>query len=333
MANWTEPLPWQLSVWHRLDQARSALRLPHALIICGPAGLGKRHFARALTARLLCHGKDDASIACGVCKSCVLMRSGAHPDFLDVTVEEGRTAIRVQQIRRLTGFLDLTSSLGPNKAALVESAQRMNENAANSLLKTLEEPPSGSYLVLVTETPARLPATIRSRCQLVRLPKADAAEALAWLAGNGSPAQARLAVELSRGAPLVARELLAGGYLQQRQARLAEFLDLARGRADPLPIAAAWAKEGAAEILAMVNDWLEDLLRLAITGDAGLLRNPDLARDLQEVVAGMRAATLFTVLDRAREARRLCDTTVTPQLLLEGLLVKWYRCASGGVEG
>jgi len=330
--SWAEPLPWQINVWRQLADARRCARMPHALLISGARGVGKRHLGLALAARLLCGDTPQTEFACGSCKSCRLLRSGSHPDYLRTAVDEGRTAILVDQIRQLCGFLNLTSSLGGSQVAMVETAHRMNESAANSLLKTLEEPPASSYLILVTESPARLPATVRSRCHLIRLPGADLASAVAWMTDSVPAEQARIALALCQGAPVRAMQLLEGGYLERRQSRFAEFVDLIRARADPLQVATRWADADVAEALAMAGGWLEDLLRLQASGDSGVLRNADLAQDLQALQTSLGSAALFAILDSVREAQQLCETSVVPQLLLERMLVHWQRCVSGEVE-
>ncbi|MFO7642692.1 MAG: DNA polymerase III subunit delta', partial [Candidatus Competibacteraceae bacterium] len=162
-----EGLPWHEPLWRQFQQSRAAGRLPHALLLAGPAGLGKLAFAKRLARALLCETPDVEGDACGRCRSCRLFQAGSHPDYrMEQPVEEGK-AIRIDPIRELCGFLGFTAQYGGYKIALLEPADRLNLNAANSLLKTLEEPPGDCLLLLVTAHPARLPATVRSRCQKV----------------------------------------------------------------------------------------------------------------------------------------------------------------------
>lgn len=178
--------PWLVDA---LGQVRRlAPRLPHALLIQGPGGWGEEQVASVLAADLL--GLPSASTAQDV----------AHPDLRWLDAEGG--VIKIDAIRRLIDFLMQTPQLAGRKIAVVASAERMNLNAANALLKTLEEPPSESFIALVTGTPERLLPTVRSRCQHVAVRPSPAAEVLAWLAQSDAGAEhaGYLAVEYG-GAP------------------------------------------------------------------------------------------------------------------------------------
>ena len=141
------PLPWQLEAWARLGQQVDEDRLPHALLVTGPAGIGKEHFARSVSARLLC-GSPVSGTACGNCKSCTLLSAGSHPDLLDVQCEEGSRVIKIDQVRELIDFAGKTPAIGGRKVVLLGPAEAMNINAANALLKCLEEPSASTTLLL-----------------------------------------------------------------------------------------------------------------------------------------------------------------------------------------
>ena len=178
--------PWQQRAFDRAVDALDGGRMGHAMLLCGPARLGKRVVADRLASHLLGAGHDARAAS--------LIAAGTHPDLLAVGLEpnrEGtrmRTEIVIEQIRALTGKLSLTAQYGQARVAIVDPADAINHAAANALLKTLEEPQPGRYLWLVAAEPMRLPATIRSRCQRIefRLPPRD--EALAWLAARGHAA-------------------------------------------------------------------------------------------------------------------------------------------------
>ena len=175
--------------WSAWRRAVVAGRRPHALLIRGPAGVGKRQLADLITNSLLCE-TSTAALPCGDCRSCRLLHGGVHPDRLVVAPAAPGKAVLVDQIRRLPGFLSLKSQYGAPKVAILPEADRMNVFAANSLLKTLEEPPGDSLLLLVAALPSRLPATIRSRCQSLHVPQPDRPTALEWLRHRGLGEQA-----------------------------------------------------------------------------------------------------------------------------------------------
>jgi len=160
--------PWHQDAWERLRQRRDRDAMPHALLLAGPAGLGKRAFLERLQRGLLC-GQPINGDACGQCRACNLLEAGTHPDRIDVRFELNtsgklRKEIIVNQIRDLSARLAMASQLGGWQVASIDPADSMNAAAANALLKTLEEPTPASVLVLVADAPWRLTATIRSRC-------------------------------------------------------------------------------------------------------------------------------------------------------------------------
>ena len=157
--------PWQQPLWQSFMQRLNSDNLPHAILLHGPQGAGKKQFAHALTTTLLCQNLVDGQ-ACGQCNSCsVMASSGAHPDWQQVGLLEDKSAILVDQIRDLCHALSLSAGYGGRRVGVIESAENMNVNAANALLKTLEEPGQDVHIILVADRQGRLPATIRSRCQ------------------------------------------------------------------------------------------------------------------------------------------------------------------------
>src|SRR5262245_19239471 len=208
--------------WH--TEAASALlarkdRLPHAMLFCGRAGIGKLAFAEALARTLLCE-RAGAKGACGKCASCNWMGQGSHPDFrrLEPEIlseapeqEEGSekkkpsSEIKIEQVRALADFIAMTSHHGGAKVVLIHPAETLNINAANALLKSLEEPPPGTYFLLVAHRWHQLLPTIRSRCERVALPAPDRKAAHRWLAEQKLP-DAELALAQAGEAPLAAQQ-------------------------------------------------------------------------------------------------------------------------------
>ena len=220
--------PWNEPVLESLKKARE--RLPHALLMHGPRGVGKLALAERFVQLLLCEHRDPAVRPCGKCDACRWYLAGNHPDFrrvepeaiakmpppAEAEAEEGsetparRTKqpsiiIAVEQVRALADFLNLGSHRGALRIALVHPAEDMNANAANALLKGLEEPPAGAMFILVSHRPARLLPTVRSRCVAVPVPIPPANVALRWLASEGIANPDRW-LAFAGGAPLQAME-------------------------------------------------------------------------------------------------------------------------------
>jgi DNA polymerase III subunit delta' len=213
--------PWNAPIFESLRRATE--RLPHALLIHGARGTGKLALAECITQLLLCEAADAARKPCGTCEGCRWLRAGSHPDLRRVEpealarepaleAEQGEgpakkgkpsTEIKVEQVRELAGFLNLRSHRGRLRVALVHPAEDMNPNAANALLKGLEEPPAGAVFLLVSHRPARLLPTIRSRCVALPVPLPAREEALKWLSAQGTQDAARW-LAYAGGAPLSA---------------------------------------------------------------------------------------------------------------------------------
>jgi len=320
------PYPWQLNLWQTLNARRASNRMPHALLLEGPAGLGKRHFAECLARALLCTAPAQGGFACGRCRSCQLALAGSHPDRLLVEPEAPGKQIVVDQIRAVGEFQVLTRNQAPHKVITIAAAENMNANAANSLLKNLEEPSAGTVMLLIAERIAQLPATLRSRCQRLTfiIPPRDTVQP--WLAQQlPDPAQADLLLALSQGAPLRALALAEGDALAQRSAVFGQWLGIAKGEHAPLSVAVDYLKRDLRQVLLWCLGWTADLIRLRAAGAAAVLQNPDLRAPLQDVVNRLDLPQLLEFHDRVKSALRLAPTSVNDQLLIEDLLVAWAR--------
>ncbi len=318
---WKEALPWQRRQWERLQARRRAGSLPHALLLAGPAGVGKTRFARRLAASLLCDEPEAAGDPCGRCRGCHLVQVGTHPDLVVVEPATGQGAILAEQVRALGGFVARTSHFDGPRVALIRAAERMNLHAANGLLKTLEEPPPGCVLVLVSAAPARLTATVRSRCQVLvfQLPARD--EALGWLAPRlEAGADVPRWLDSAAGAPLEALEGARSDALARRERLLGLYTDVLRGGGDPVAVAETWCGEELARNLAWLVGWHEDMIRLKMSASPPRLQNPDLREALGRIAAGLGPRELFHRLDEARGLGRLVGTQVNPRLMMEAFL-------------
>lgn len=305
---------WHDEPWQRLLQRRARNELPHALMLSGPAGLGKRAFVERLQRALLCVEPDQGD-ACGHCRTCLLMDAGTHPDRVRIQLEERkdgvlRKEIVVHQIRALSERLSTSSQFGGWQVACIDPADAMNTAAANALLKTLEEPSSSSILILVADAPWRLPATIRSRCQRIqfRLPPHDAA--LAWLRGQGV-ARAEDALEAAAGNPGLARDWAGSDALKQRAEVYTDLRALAEGRSEPVSVAARWSADAPEQRLWFAAQAAVEALRARSTGHPG---------DMRSGLASDRLATWYTRANQARDALR---GPLRKDLVLLELLSDW----------
>jgi DNA polymerase-3 subunit delta' len=331
--------PWQQRAYAQAADALDGGRLGHALLFAGPARLGKRSVAERLAQRALCQARAPGGEPCGVCRSCTLFQSRSqsdppelrpggelahpfgkpgHPDawFIGYAINEKtdkpRTEIGIEQVRTLSEKLALTPQLGGAQVALVEPADGMNHAACNGLLKTLEEPHPGRYLWLVTAEPARLPATIRSRCQVLAFRLPPLAEALAWLQAQGHGAKvAAAALEAARGHPGLADAWLRDGSLDLRRSVAADLAALRRGEVSAAATARAWSGDEQAP------------LRLRFAADLALEEAS--AGAIAGLTGAGRTRSLAAWFDAANRTAALMRTTVRADLALAELLLAWQE--------
>lgn len=324
--------PWQQRAFAQACAALAGGHFGHATLIVGPARIGKRLLAETLARRVLCLAPGADGAACGQCKSCQLFASraqmetpelrpdgspshpwgrSAHPDlyFLGYEIHpktgKQRTEIVIDQMRALSEALTLTAQLGGSQVAIVDPASAVNWSAWNAVLKTLEEPQPGRFLWLLADNPARLPATIRSRCQRLDLRLPPREEALDWLRQSGhSESDAVEALDAARGHPGLADVWLHDGGMALRREVLADAQALEQARAEPDAVAQRWLAEGRAE------DRLWHLAELARSRTA----------DLTEPAA---ARTLVGRFDAANRARDLLRTQVRAELAIHEALLAW----------
>lgn len=295
--------PWQQRAFDRAAEALDGGRMGHALLVCGPAMLGKRAVVERLAARVLGAGCEARTAA--------LVAAGTHPDLHVVGLEpnrEGRlrSEIVIEQIRDLSEKLSLTPQFGGAVVAIIDPADALNAAAANALLKTLEEPQPGRYLWLVTANPSRLPATIRSRCQRLEFRLPPRTEALEWLRAQGHDAAAAdEALDAARGHPGLADAWLRDGGLELRREVAEDLRRLRRGEVDAVTTAQRWAGDEQAP------------LRLAHAADLAL------AEASSGLTDPLRIRKLAQWFDAANRTRELLRTTVRADLAIVELLLAW----------
>lgn len=317
-------LPWHHSLWQPLLNAWQQNRLPHALLLTGPQGMGKTFFAQRLAGLLLCTQPQPEGKACGQCKSCHLIQVDNHPDISWVgPLQEGKQ-ITIEQIRNLMEFCTLTAQYGRYQIVLINPAEAMNRNASNSLLKLLEEPPAKTLLILISHQPMGLLATIRSRCQRIDFRRLKGTEA--WLQNQLPPQlNAQLLLNLTHQAPLAALALVKEEGLVKRKQLLDSLTQqLLNHPQDPISLAEKWnALEDPPQILRWMLSWTMDIIRCAMTGQ-GLI-NGDYQETLQHLSKRLNIINVFKLLDLQNETYQIVmgTTHVKPQGLLESIAIMW----------
>ncbi len=325
------------NVWHGLQEQRQ--RLPHALLLVGQRGLGKFELARAFAAGLLCEKQIPGGQACGHCLACNWFAQGNHPDFRllqpdalaeDGDGEEGKKKasqqITIDQIRELDDFFNVGTHRDGLRIVLINPTETMNRNAANAILKTLEEPSANTLFLLVSNEPLKLLPTIRSRCQVVPVAVPQTRNAEQYLADSGVSDPARW-LALAGGSPGLAIELAAlgqGGWLEV----LVKKLSVQRGP-DPIASAAELEKlvkdsKGKLPLKAVVDAMQKWLVDLTLADRAQPVRyflpQQSIISGLADMIPSARLLPAYrSLLQRRREA----EQPLNARLFFEGLFMDY----------
>jgi DNA polymerase-3 subunit delta' len=340
---------WNSDLWDQFLE--NAERMPHALLLAGPMGGGKKDFAQALAARMLCETAKGTTEACGRCPSCNWFAAGTHPDFRaihpggdeaedaesesEAAVQKKKSEqIRIHQIRALDDFLSVGTHRQGARVIIIRPAEAMNPATANALLKILEEPSASTVIILITNNKRRLLPTILSRCRILNFPKPAVAEALAWLRESGT-SHAESLLAHAGGMPLAALDEAVDWD------RLDGFYrDLAQlEQAGPVTIAGRWEtwlkenKEGESAVdkrtlVVWLQKWVFDM---AMTKLGGL---PVFhAHKMQEVRSAAGRASITALIDCYNELLRIRAVSqhpLNPRLFLEDMLSRYARAALSG---
>jgi DNA polymerase-3 subunit delta' len=328
--------PWQNNDWTRLQQWRE--RPAQGLLFKGTKGIGKLDLAINFAQSLLCQHPDASGIACGKCPSCHWFEQGSHPDFrllqpeiLSLEGEESEDfkpvsgkkpsrQISVEQIRSLADFIGLSAHQGGRRVVVIHPAEAMNVNAANALLKGLEEPPPGLLFILVSHKPQQLLPTIRSRCLSLALTVPDVASAARWLTEQGikNPADALAASGFS---PLQAAQLEARVGNEERD----KLLRGARQPAtlDVFALAEILQKTEQVLVVQWLQQWCYDLSAMKLTGR--LRYHPGEEATIKKLVETIAPLNLARLQKHLQTAKREAQHTLNPKLFFESLLLVYRQ--------
>ena len=311
--------PWLVPLTARLDAARRSGRFPHSLLLQGSPGIGARWLSEWIASALLCMHTDRAP--CGECRACRWIAQREHPDLMILDTSEDSRQIRIEQVRELAGELALRSHQGGARVALLLNADALNRNSANALLKTLEEPPPGAFLVLAAALPSRLPATIRSRCQTLRLPQPGRAASLEWLRLADPRADWEAVLDIVGENPLTAREVEPAAAVRLRADTLEGLERAMRRQGNTAELAERWSKSELPLRLRLFETWLTNRIRASVS-------KPVITAEMRpeaHLSGGkyvMNIGPLFELLEGVRELQSALEGPINRSLALELLLAR-----------
>lgn len=302
-----------------LSRAIRSGRVAHAYAFVGPSGVGRRLTALAFAQALLCPAEG-----CGQCRTCARVNAGTHPDC-HLVVPDGQN-IKIEQIRELERLAHLTPHEGRRKVFILDSAERMTLPAAHAFLKTLEEPPARTVLVLILAQVRALPATILSRCQLVRFCPLPLSDAVALLMEHGvEEGEAPLLARVSEGRVGLALARAPKSFAEQRDQALSLLGEVAAKGAEPLLTRTEAMGRDRALVEAFIETywlWYRDLLCVKAGGDSRLLIHADREAELAQTAAASTWEEILRALAQCRAAWQALQGNVSPRLTLEVTLAR-----------
>jgi DNA polymerase-3 subunit delta' len=287
-----QSLPWLQTSWAQLSNYISQNRLPQALLIVGNKGLGKRQLAEAFAQTLLCTTPLPNAVACGKCQSCTLFNAQTHPDYSVIEPEEEGKAIGISVIRQLTARLVLKPQFESHRVVIINPADRLTNASANAFLKYLEEPTERTCLVLITDKPSVLPATITS---------------------------------------LLAKSFADNLTLKLRAECFNNWSKLTHSEESLIAIAEQWQKLDKAEIdllLFWLITWVMDIIKLKYQQKPIKIVNQDLIINLQEMAGKLDLKHLYIYYDLLLLSRQRFGTQLNKQLMFEEILILWTKLNS-----
>jgi DNA polymerase III subunit delta' len=326
--------PWQQQQWQHLISRITHQTLPHALLFKGPSGLGKSSFALSLATLLLCErsqqrldSKDEW--ACGICKACQLVQAGNHPDLYLLQPNEDSKVIKIEQIREIIAATAKKSHQNGYQVIIIDPANSMHLAASNALLKTLEEPSENVVFILVTNRPSSIPATIRSRCQLMIFNTPTKSIAKTWLQQqNTSIENIDLLLSLTENAPLSSLYLAQNDRMQQRNDLLKNLTLLLKKQLLPLKFAAAFINMDPKLLLMHLHSYFMDLLRLKFNLAENFIVNSDQIATLNSLGTTISTKKILSCLDKITTLSKYADYNLNQQLMLEDLGILFFSVIS-----
>lgn len=328
--------PWHEGSWDYFIKAREKNHLPHALLLSGENGIGKLDFANRLVKSLLCITTHENAAAgsvenikeydaCNHCQACKTYESKANPDYLSIDLLEDKQQIGVDQVRQLSAFLSLSRSFNCYRVVLLNQVERMNLNAANSLLKSLEEPTNNTVIILLTSQFNRLLPTIKSRCQILKLTTPTKSVAQKWMQQHSpelkNPAEL---LDMAYGKPLAALKIDAE-EIQSREKFSKDLIGLIKNQESITTIAKAWEKYNSELLLNWQITWVQDFLKQSIQGKTLESTEEKHTLTLLELSKLKSLTQLWQIYHELIKQKRYIHTSVNPLMFVENMLILWSK--------
>lgn len=339
----THEFPWHNSTWQQFIKAKANNKLPHAILLSGEEGIGRFSLAKRMAKGLMCiNSSSTADDACHTCKSCKTFSSNANPDYTQITLSEDKQQIGVDQIRAVSEFLNYSRSFNTNRVVVIYPAERMNINAANSLLKSLEEPSPHTVIILVTAKLNQLLPTIKSRCQLFTVATPSKDETLQWLSkyqseqhytdqdhgegqeqglNNTKLINPDLLIEISGCKPLIAITL-GQELVDSRNQFFNDLRDAIKNTMTITEMAKKWEKHDKEVLLNWQILLIQDTIKSAVSQDQSMASHASFKQDHTQHLSDEEKWLLYQNLIKQKQ---YIHTSVNSLMFLENMIMLWTK--------
>ncbi len=318
--------PWQNTQWQMVNQSFEEERLPSALLLTGPEGMGQLHFAQQLAQLILTR---DNSV-----KMQALLQGGTHPDFLLIQPQADKHAISIEQIREINQLNQATAQQGQYKVVIIEPAEAMTVAASNALLKSLEEPSASTFIFLASYQAHRLLATLRSRCQKIKFQPSFSQATLDWLAHqlNKSNDYVTSLLSLAQGAPLQALTLADVDSMQQRKQWFNQLTLLCEAKVDLITLAEQWHQQAVNQLLRCLSRWWQDMIKIRLSVALDSTMPVQYGQQLKKMSHLFDLSSLFAIVENMDQLRADLSqqTSLNTQMQLESLLIQIKELSNDG---
>jgi len=325
--------PWHQSSWDYYIKARSRNHLPHALLISGENGVGKQDFANRMVKSLLCINVNERSQqgateldACNKCQACKTYDANANPDYLGISLLEDKQQIGVDQIRQLSEFLSYSRSFNSYRVVLINQVERMNQNAANSLLKSLEEPTDNTVIILLASQLSKLLPTIKSRCQILSLKTPQKAQAKKWIEYNfPETSNSEELLSMAYGRPVAALNIQPE-EIESRDGFGKDILGVINKQIPITQTAKKWEKFDQELLLNWQITWVQNLIKQAISSDSNIEYSPDRSSKTMLELGKLKSENqLWKIYQQLLQQKQYIHTSVNPLMFVENMLMLWCK--------
>ncbi|MCL4124032.1 UNVERIFIED_CONTAM: hypothetical protein GTU68_066244 [Idotea baltica] len=317
-------LPWHISSYERFIIQDELAR---AYLFYGAQGIGKKNLILNVIAYVFCENPSHLAV-CGECQSCHLIAADNHPDFFYLEPETLDIPIKIDQIRALINFVEKTPQLGKKKIVLISPTESLNLNAANALLKSLEDPPGNTFFFLLSHQLNRVLATIKSRCVLQYCAPASKQQGIDYLS-EYLPAETanthKQLLYLAYSSPLLAVELFQQDILKQRALVVSDFKFFLKRQITAIQLAENWRNIPLIHLFDWFYDWAQRIVIYQLTQYEQQLGLDDMSKVIQYLAEKNSSETVFLIQDwlLCQRDKVIKQANLNKLLLIERLLLQW----------